>query len=469
MTCALPGRWANLRLPRLEEFRGHGVSDREPDVRQLMQGMDQPNSMSGRMEGLPLCLRQASSLVQAAIAPMVMVTGPDGVILGNEAWARLTGRQTADLPEMLRAAAQDVLNHPTARSLLVPCDKAPAAALWPVLDEAGQAQGVLILLIPLSEPQDAACAAAIIAGAEDAVLSVDRHLRITSWNGGARRLFGHAAEEVLGHPVTLLSPHPDEDRATLDLILHGERVATRQTLWLRKDGKRLHVSLAVSPIRDRAGQITGAAVIARDSSASHDLERLQKVLIGEMKHRVKNVLSTVQAIARQTMGSERTEAYVTFEKRILALGRAQDLITRDASEGVDLQGVVASVLAPFPQSQFRFEGPPVRVSSRAAVALALGLHELATNAVKYGALSVRSGCVRIRWAVTAVPPAEFVLHWREEGGPAVAPPQRKGFGTVVIQDVLAAELQGRVRLIHAEEGVICDLTAPMASVQEQEL
>lgn len=469
MTCALPGRWANLRLPRLEEFRGHGVSDREPDVRQLMQGMDQPNSMSGRMEGLPLCLRQASSLVQAAIAPMVMVTGPDGVILGNEAWARLTGRQTADLPEILRAAAQDVLDHPVARSLLVPCDKAPAAALWPVLDEAGQAQGVLILLIPLSEPQDAACAAAIIAGAEDAVLSVDRHLRITSWNGGARRLFGHAAEEVLGYPVTLLSPHPDEDRATLDLILHGERVATRQTLWLRKDGKRLHVSLAVSPIRDRAGQITGAAVIARDSSASHDLERLQKVLIGEMKHRVKNVLSTVQAIARQTMGSERTEAYVTFEKRILALGRAQDLITRDASEGVDLQGVVASVLAPFPQSQFRFEGPPVRVSSRAAVALALGLHELATNAVKYGALSVRSGCVRVRWAVTAGPPAEFVLHWREEGGPAVAPPERKGFGTVVIQDVLAAELQGRVRLIHAEEGVICDLTAPMASVQEQEL
>ncbi|WP_374645048.1 sensor histidine kinase [Tabrizicola sp.] len=444
------------------------MSDGEPDVRQ-MQGMDRPNDMSGRMEGLPLCLLQASSLVQATGVPMGLVTGPDGLILNNAAWARLTGWQAGDLPEVLREAVQDVLGHPAARLLVLPSDAAPDAAIWPVLDEAGQARGVLILLIPSSEPQDAACAAAIIAGAEDAVLSVDRHLRITSWNGGARRLFGHAAEEVLGHPVTLLSPHPDEDRATFDLILHGKRVATRQTLWLRTDGKRLHVSLAVSPIRDRAGQITGAAVIARDSSASHDLERLQKVLIGEMKHRVKNVLSTVQAIARQTMGSERTEAYVTFEKRILALGRAQDLITRDAHEGVELQAVVASVLAPFPQSQFRFEGPPVRVSSRAAVALALGLHELATNAVKYGALSVKSGCVRIRWAVTPGPPAEFVLRWREEGGPAVAPPKRKGFGTVVIQDVLAAELQGRVQLVHAEDGVTCEVTAPMASVQEQEL
>lgn len=199
---------------------------------------------------------------------------------------------------------------------------------------------------------------------------MDRHLRITIWNGGARRLFGHAAEEVLGHQVTLLSPHPGEYRATLGLILHGEQVATHQTLWLRNDGNRLHVSLAVSPIRDRAGQVTGAAVIARQFGQSRS-GAAAKGPDWRDQASVKNVLSAVQAIARQTMERERTEAHVTFEKRILALGRAQDLITRDAREAVDLKGVVASGQALFPQSQFR-DAPAFAPGLRIAISRPAG-------------------------------------------------------------------------------------------------
>lgn len=456
----------------------------------LVQGLDWADTPLGRIDGWPPALRGALSLILATDTPMLLLAGQRLVTLGNDAWRHLAGAEDvaqpgqatlADVPEAralgpLVEAALSGRCAVSARDLPLFSGSLRDVALWPVLDDAGQAHGVVVLAIPAAaapaqaQPPLPDHFAAIVASAEDAILSVDRHLRITSWNGGARRLFGYRADEVLGQPVALLSPQPEEDWANLDRLLRGQRIPPYQTVRLHKDGKRLHVSLAIAPLLDPLGEVVGAAFVARDGTDSHAVEHLHRLLIGEMKHRVKNILSTVQAIARQTLGSERTPAYVTFEKRILALGRAQDLITRDADEGVELQALVAAVLAPFSQVQVQIDGPPMRFSSRAAVALTLGLHELATNAAKYGALSVPSGRVRVWWNSLGDPhPAEFTLHWREEGGPPVTGPAKRGFGSALIQDVLAAELQGRVDLRLAAQGVECDIIAPMASVREQAL
>lgn len=430
----------------------------------------------------PSCLDAALETMLASPLPMLLV-GPNDILLWNDSWAQLTGaapeevgrqrlEHIPDLEPLLPviAAAKSGLRSGQGRGILLggaPQDVAAMALHCPD----GIPRGVLVLLTPATDPipsEDASRLAAIVTSADDAILTVDRHLHITSWNGGARRLFGYGADEVLGQPVWLLSRRPDEDRAALDRVLRGQRNPPRNLVRWRKDGSTLHASVAISPLLDRQGHIVGASHVARDGTASHDVERLHRLLVGEMKHRVKNILSTVQAIARQTLGHDRTPAYEAFEKRILALGRAQDLITRDASEGVELQAVIGAVLAPFPQGRFAVEGPSLRFSSRAAVALTLGLHELATNAVKYGALSAPSGRVRVSWAVTA-PGETFTLHWRERDGPPVTPTHHKGFGSVLILDVLAAELQGRVDLRLLPEGAECDISAPMASVQEQVL
>ncbi|WP_146038048.1 PAS domain S-box protein [Tabrizicola aquatica] len=454
-------------------------------VRRLIPDVDWSTTALGPREEWPPCLAAAFSTILASDAPMLLLAGPEHVLLWNAAWKRLVdgashrdlGRlRLRDMPQLqaLQSLVQAVQTDPTqrgARALLLGGSPHDVLAV-PLRCPDDLLRGILIIMTPSPASDgldDPGRFAAIVASADDAILSVDRDLRIVSWNGGARRLYGYDADEVLGQPVWMLSRRPDEDRTALDLVLRGQRQPSRNVVRWRKDGSVVHVSLAVSPVLDPQGQIIGAAHIARDGTASHDVERLHRLLVGEMKHRVKNILSTVQAIARQTLGSERTAAYESFEKRILALGRAQDLITRDTSEGVDLQAVVAAVLSPFPQGQITQDGPNLRFSSRAAVALTLGLHELATNALKYGALSLPDGQVRVTWSVNATPVETFVLHWRESGGPPVARTQHKGFGSVLILDVLAAELQGEVDLRLQPDGAECDITAPMAAVREQVL
>lgn len=439
----------------------------------------------GPREEWPPCLEAAFGTILASDAPMLLLAGADHVLLWNDAWNRPAGcladhdlgrLRLRDMPQLqelqpLVDAVQADRTQRGARALMLGGLPYDVSAL-PLRCPDDLLRGILVTMTPapaLERLDDPSRFAAIVASADDAILSVDRHLCIVSWNGGARRLYGYDADEVLGRPVWMLSRRPDEDRTTLDLVLRGQRQPSRNVVRWRKDGSVVHVSLAVSPVLDPQGQVIGAAHIARDGTVSHDVERLHRLLVGEMKHRVKNILSTVQAIARQTLGSQRTTAYESFEKRILALGRAQDLITRDASEGVDLRAVIAAVLSPVPQGQLTQDGPDLRFSSRAAVALTLGLHELATNALKYGALSLPEGQVHVTWSVTATPVETFALHWRESGGPPVAPTQHKGFGSVLILDVLAAELQGKVDLRLQPDGAECDITAPMAAVREQVL
>lgn len=300
--------------------------------------------------------------------------------------------------------------------------------------------------------------AAIIEGSEDAILAVGLDTRITSWNAGAAKLYGYREDEVLGRPISFLLPpdRKDDETEILGRIRRGQRVDSYETTRLHRLGHEIPVSLTVSPILDEYGTIIGASKIARDISNRKAVEKMQNLLMREMQHRVKNILATVLAIARQSFTSNRHHSVAAFTDRIYALARAQGLLTRDTKDDLRLAELVGEVVSPYPGAQVMRSGPDVTLPSSQVLTLTLALHELATNAAKYGALSVPEGKVTISWDVSQDAEGAQVLSlsWRESGGPRVIVPETHGFGTRLIRDILTAEFGATIRLDFAPDGLV---------------
>lgn len=300
--------------------------------------------------------------------------------------------------------------------------------------------------------------AAIIEGSDDAILAMDLNMIITSWNSGAERLYGWRAEEVIGTSVLRLLPEgrSDEESGIIARIREGFRIEPYDTTRLCKDGREIAVELTVSPVYDAAGEIIGASKISRDISARIEAARMREFLLFEMKHRVKNILATVLALARQTLGKHDLPEYEVFTKRVYALSRSQDLLTRQGQGSVSAAALIAEVLDPFQTERFTIDGPPMTLPGEAVLSVTLALHELVTNALKYGALSVPEGRVEIRWQITKGAPGtapKVRLTWKERGGPRVVRPARRGFGSVLIRDLLASTLQADISLNFPPDGV----------------
>ena len=200
-------------------------------------------------------------------------------------------------------------------------------------------------------------------------------------------------------------------------------------------------------------------IAEREKAQSH-----QRLLIHELNHRVKNTLATVQSIAMQSLRTVAgDEAFDLFTSRLMALGGAHDLLNEQNWEGANLNDVVLRMVEVHDRvkdGRFSLQGPSVRLPPNKAVAIAMALHELATNATKYGALSAAGGSVAIRWDLDQGAD-QLTLSWREEGGPEVRPPERRGFGSRLIERSLAAELGGRASMTFAPAGLRCDLTAQL--------
>jgi len=313
--------------------------------------------------------------------------------------------------------------------------------------------------------------AAIIASSDDAILSTDLNMVITSWNLGAERLYGHSAEEAIGGSVMMVVPDDrrEEEPAILAQIRAGQKVEPYETKRRCKNGRLVDVLLSVSPIYDTYGRIVGASKIAHDISAKKEAERLQTVLVGELNHRVKNVLATVMAIARQTLGRSDVDrtSVETFDARLTSMARAHDLLIHGNWERAELTAVVRQALSPYPKEKFEIHGPTMQLAPRAVVSISLALHELATNAAKYGALSVPDGRVAIVWSLEGNGSDRLRLRWQEAGGPTVTPPTRKGFGSRLIESLLAAELNGEVQVSYEPSGLICEVRAAAGVSWEQ--
>jgi PAS domain S-box-containing protein len=211
------------------------------------------------------------------------------------------------------------------------------------------------------------------------------------------------------------------------------------------------------PRIDSAGQFQGYLGMAMDLTEIKEAEAHQRLLINELNHRVKNTLASIQSIARQTLKTDETPPHVRERlfDRLLAMSGAHDVLTRENWSGAAVEEVVRQGLRPFVDERdpgrIMVQGPALRVGPSAALALALAIHELGTNAVKYGALSTAEGKVHVEWAPAGDGRAQ--LSWREVGGPTVAPPSRKGFGARLLDGGLTADLGGRPQLIFAPEGV----------------
>ena len=196
-------------------------------------------------------------------------------------------------------------------------------------------------------------------------------------------------------------------------------------------------------------------------------EQQRELLTRELDHRVKNLLSTVQAVARQTFRGAADDASRAFTARLAAMGSAHQLLMGNDWQAAQIRQLITATTRPFDdpkQPRFTLRGPQFDVDAKAAMALSMGLHELCTNAAKYGALLTATGHVEISWQLSGSPDKQFSLLWQERGGPPVSGPTRKGFGSTMIEQVMAAQIDGTVVMTYAPDGVTCRIAAPFARI-----
>lgn len=231
------------------------------------------------------------------------------------------------------------------------------------------------------------------------------------------------------------------------------------------DGSSISLLVQAAPLRDASGRIVGGVCAAVDISERKRVEDHRLLLLNELNHRVKNTLATVQSIAVQSFRGPQSgeNGRALFESRLMALSRAHDVLTEENWQGANLDEIVAQAIAPYKganPSRFAVAGPQVRLSAKMALSISMALHELATNAAKYGALSDSNGSVSIDWHIERHEQhAMLRLAWRESGGPAVVPPRHRGFGSRLIERGLAQDLGGEAKMEFRPEGLYCAIAA----------
>jgi PAS domain S-box-containing protein len=304
----------------------------------------------------------------------------------------------------------------------------------------------------------------IIATSDDAIVSKDLNGIVTSWNRGAERVFGYTAEEMIGRPILTVIP-PDrhnEEVGILERIRRGERIDHYETVRQRKDGSLIDIALTVSPVKDAAGTVVGASKIARDISEKRQAQARQELLTREIQHRTKNLFALVLAVVGRSFAGKRTveEAEAAVVSRLRSLAETHVMLIDKEWRGADLGEIVRTEMNPY-AGRVQVEGPSVMLNARAAQNFALALHELATNAAKYGALSNSTGRVHVSWLKG---PDRLTFRWEEQGGPPVRPPGQRGFGSVVLEQVMAEYFEEPPRIDFASSGIRYSLTGSLDSI-----
>ena len=335
-----------------------------------------------------------------------------------------------------------------------------AAHFYPITADGQGISGIGIILEDITEEQvhqrALARLAAIVYAANDAMFSTSLSGMIMNWNPAAEELFHYTPDEAAGKPFCML--FADGQAAECEVLLRdaGKGESARlDTEMCRKDGVAIPVSLSIAPIK--GGDVTIAVSVSiEDITERKQFEERQLLMNRELAHRVKNSLAVIQAMARHTLRSSPTpQAFTTaFEGRLQAMSTSHNLLTASHWEGAELSELIREQLAPsiVGENRLTLSGPSVKLPPGIATSLGLVLHELSTNAAKYGALSVPSGKVQISWMMEgAGKNRQLRLDWRETGGPKVIPPREKGFGSTLI------EYSGKVTQAFEPEGLRCSV------------
>jgi len=309
--------------------------------------------------------------------------------------------------------------------------------------------------------------AAIVESSDDAILSKNLDGIIMSWNGGCQRLFGYTAEETIGRSVTMLIPEdmPDEEPMILSRLRRGEKIDHYETVRRRKDGSLVDISLTVSPIKSPDGRVVGASKVARDITEQKRAAEKQSLLLGEMRHRVKNLSAVIEALARQSRprNDPKIDVFVDdFMGRVRALLSTGELTLGSPTRTVELYQLLEKVLKPFEDGngsdRIALVGPRLVLAERTAGSLALAFHELATNSLKYGALKVANGRVGVEWSIQPMEDGgrRVQIVWKETGGKRLkSNPTRSGFGSRVISQAIARERDAKTELRFEPDGLRC--------------
>lgn len=296
----------------------------------------------------------------------------------------------------------------------------------------------------------------ILDGIGEGFYAVDGEWRITRFNSEAARHFGRSPADVIGRVLWDVFPGARDTglgQLFLDTMAKREPVKA-ETESVVFAGRWLAYRLF--PLED------GLGVVFRDITDRKRAEEQRDLLVGELFHRVNNTLATVQAIAAQTFRDKKEKA--VFASRLRALSAAHSSLAKESWQSTPLTALVWSAVRPHTgpsEDRFTVHGPDMRIQPHSAVALSMAIHELCTNAAKYGALSREGGRISIEWRIDG----SFTFRWTESGGPAVAPPGRRGFGSVMIERALAAQ-GGQAQVDYRPEGVVCTINAPIENVRE---
>jgi PAS domain S-box-containing protein len=413
--------------------------------------------------------------------------GPDGVILYvNGRVCELTGYSAERLVRRDIATLFDgeaptlVPNVSLEASLLRNDNTSLPVSVWAGPVSIGDTSATLVTLTDLSVHRRAEQLAAaerfarsVLEQATNAVLVLAPDGRITHTSGMAAEL---AQQPPVGHTFSEAFPLEAEhgtqagtlahfSAESLDMLLatkpfHGVEVR------LQSDAAKRTFLLSAGPLLDDAKTSVGSIVTLTDMTERKRAEEQLTMLVAELNHRVKNILAIVQSVAAQTVRSSGSLDVFThaFSGRLRALAIAHDILTQTRWSGIGLKELLTAVLAPHlsaEQERVTMEGPAILISARAAVPLSMALHELTTNAIKYGALSVRDGRIDISWTLTGGDDQSVELSWKERGGPKVAPGTSSGFGTVLIDRAITYDLDGTTRIDFDPSGVRCTLTFPV--------
>ncbi|MBZ3695523.1 MULTISPECIES: PAS domain S-box protein [Phyllobacterium] len=321
--------------------------------------------------------------------------------------------------------------------------------------------------------------AAIVESSDDAILTKTLDGIITSWNRGAEKLFGYTEVEAVGMNVTTLIPEEmvDEEPSILRRLRNGERIDHYETIRKRKDGSFVDISLSVSPLRDATGKVYGASKIARDVTERRKAHERQNLLLREMNHRVKNLFAVASGVvALSGRNASSIESLVaSIRERLAALATAHIMTLPNLSDehleapaSTSLHQLLEAMLAPYRDladlTRIEISGDNITIQSSALTGLSLVLHEFATNAAKYGALSTPDGHLRIN---ICDDDNDLSLEWIESGGPAISDPtDHRGFGATLEKAIIESQLCGRIDRSWKPDGVTIHVSIPLSTVEQ---
>lgn len=480
-------------------FLGH-----DGEAARIIRDYDWAATPLGRVEDWPPCLRTSTALLLQSPVPIVMLWGDDGVMIYNDAYSVFAGGRHPELlgsnvrqgwPEVadfndnvmkiglaggtLGYRDQELTLHRSGKPEQVWMD----LDYFPVLDEEGTPAGVFAIVIETTDR--------VVAERRNkeefqrlhnlfgqaptfmAMLSGVDH-RFEMVNPEYQKLVG--VRELVGKTVDEALPELSGQKflALLqDVFKTGRAVRmTSEPIQLnRSEGDLLEerfVDFVYQPIRDESGTITNIFVQGSDVTERVVAENRQRLLINELNHRVKNTLASIQSVVSQTLrgAHSKEDASKAITDRILALSRAHNVLTRENWDSADLRSMVDGAIDPFRiEDRIRVQGPDLRVGPHAAMSIALALHELGTNALKYGALSTAGGTIDVEWLLNGK--GEFQLVWKENGGPPVHATDRKGFGSRLILQALPRELRGTTSIEFRSAGVMFTLTSDIDAISDR--